>query len=123
MIDMTCVDCGKELLQGYMIHEECWEEILTGLKIQKAEIKKLNNTLAGAEASHKALETLYYQIRDEELPAAKNEIERLKRIELAMKCLAMDDCAIARPHIVCNHYCVSCMKEFAKQALKQETEK
>ena len=45
MNDMTCVDCGLELIQGYMIHESCFEGMLNKNSQQAEQIGVLSASL------------------------------------------------------------------------------
>ena len=53
MSDMTCVDCGLELIQGYMIHESCFEGMLNKNKQQAAQIQGLREANAVLEKENK----------------------------------------------------------------------
>ena len=60
------------------------QEHLKLIQAQARNILDLHKELAASQSSHKALETLYLQVRDEELVSANTEIDLLKeRLEAA----------------------------------------
>ena len=80
MNEIACVDCGKNVLQGYMIHEACHKRNLANIERLKEIIKSLVACIDNGD---------YYNdtVRQAALDAAKKEVNmtvrrfRLKAVE------------------------------------------
>ena len=70
--DERCPYCvAKEQAEQLELYASRWASAMS-------EITKLQAELDASQSSHKALETLYLQVRDEELAEKDKEIARLK---------------------------------------------
>ena len=71
--------CGLNCAEkGYFKQAEQIEQYVKISYMSRVEIAKLKTELDASQSSHKALETLYLQVRDEELAEAKAELAELK---------------------------------------------
>ena len=65
MSDMTCVDCGLELIQGYMIHESCFEGMLNKNSQQAEQLTGLEKIIDVRDMQVKELQADNQRLKDE----------------------------------------------------------
>ena len=76
MSDMTCVDCGLELAEGYMIHESCFEEMLK-------RINKQADQIAMYDYNAKQDDTIIEKLRTK----VDQQAERIKELKKEVQCI------------------------------------